>query len=153
MFLIHLVYRLLHPLLSLILPERAPFSNKMDSCLEYVLSLCCCCGCYSKYRHFDDDLYEPLLLDTEREAVKDLLHYLNRGRVLSLICISVKPYSSPLCDQSHLCVFGLSIAAYLWQAVLNIYSLFLDIKNYHCFTTEHHFLKSRNRNKCYNGLP
>ncbi|XP_030830696.1 vacuolar protein 8 [Strongylocentrotus purpuratus] len=50
----------------------------MDSCLEYVLSLCSCCGCYSKYRHFDDDLYEPLLLDTEREAVKDLLHYLNR---------------------------------------------------------------------------
>ncbi|XP_071503216.1 uncharacterized protein [Diadema antillarum] len=50
----------------------------MENCLDYLLSLCCCCGCYSAYRHYDDDLYEPLLLDTEREAVKDLLNYLNR---------------------------------------------------------------------------
>ncbi|XP_072042149.1 uncharacterized protein [Amphiura filiformis] len=50
----------------------------MEVFLDYCMSYCCmCCSCFCP-RDFDDDLYEPLLLEEERTAVNELLNYLNR---------------------------------------------------------------------------
>ncbi|XP_033096208.1 vacuolar protein 8-like [Anneissia japonica] len=48
----------------------------MDAILESCLSYCCyCCSCYGDPRR--GNLYEPLLMEEEKEAANDLLSYLN----------------------------------------------------------------------------
>ncbi|XP_066268414.1 uncharacterized protein [Branchiostoma lanceolatum] len=48
----------------------------MEAFMEYC-ACCLCCGCYPA-RQYRGDLYEPLLLDNEREAVNRLLRFLEQ---------------------------------------------------------------------------
>ncbi|XP_078584645.1 uncharacterized protein LOC144866825 [Branchiostoma floridae x Branchiostoma japonicum] len=48
----------------------------MEAFMEYC-ACCLCCGCYPA-RRYRGDLYEPLLLDNEREAVNRLLRFLEQ---------------------------------------------------------------------------
>nr|XP_006825624.1 PREDICTED: vacuolar protein 8-like [Saccoglossus kowalevskii] len=51
----------------------------MDVLLDCLCSLSPCCSCYRpRNSHTDWDLYEPLLHESERGAVNDLLNYLNK---------------------------------------------------------------------------